>query len=336
MKTLSVERDVNPAHTAFRHEGREVLSNPAAALVETPWDVQPLLGLADARGGPRSLVKVVVSGECTDRRSLLLSYIDQVEASLNDGTWCQGESFSEVERKLMVDLVQMANDRKPGLNLVYLESPEPLGALIKQAMEGAGATRSRYIVNMGAEGTHFAVFDCRILDGHASVILFEPATLLGGLGPQRLALRAQAAVLMACPLATCHFLTVEMDLQRSVSECGVFSLALGKKLHKEHQALSSLHQLNVQRVFFDNPFMPPSEADQYLPPSFYKHVQGRARMAEYLQTRPDAEQVILNKKQQTLRERVSGHMEAVGGRVISKSAHDKRLAELKALERYLA
>lgn len=334
MNTLAVERDVNPAYTAFRHEGQEVLSNPAAALVETPWDVQPLLGLADARGGPRSLVKAVVSGECTDRRSLLLSYIDRVEASLNDGTWCQGESFSEVERKLMVDLVQMANDRKPGLNLVYLESPKTLGAMIKQAMEGAGATRFRYIVNVGTDDTHFAVFDCRILDGHASVILFEPVTL-GGLGPQRLAIRAQSAVLMACPLATCHFLTVEMDLQRSVSECGVFSLALGKKLHKEHQALNSLHQLNVQGIFFANPFMLPSEADQYLPPSFYKHVQGRARMAEYLQTRPDAEQVIVNKKQQTLRERVNGHMEAVGGRVISKSAHDKRLAELKALERYL-
>ncbi len=334
MNTLSVERYVNPAHTAFRHEGREVLSNPRAALVETPGDVQTLLGFAEACGGPRSLVKTVASGECTARRSFLLSCIAWVEVSLNDGTWCQGKPFYTVERMLMADLVQMANDRKPGLNLVYLEAPEPLGALIKQAMEGADATR--YVVNMGDDGTHFAVFDCRILGGHASVILFEPTTLDGMMAPTKLARRAKTALQMACSLETCHFLTVEMDLQRSVSECGVFSLALGKKLHKEHQALSSLHQLNVQRVFFDNPFMPPSEADQYLPPSFYKHVQGRARMAEYLETRPDAEQVILNKKQQTLRERVNGHMEAVGGRVISKSAHDKRLAELKALERYLA
>lgn len=91
-----------------------------------------------------------------------------------------------------------------------------------------GVESARFLVNMGSSGIHISVVDFRVMDGKTSVILFEPAAC-SAFGPALLALRTKA-VLEREQLPDCYFAMVELDIQRSSSECGIFSLALAKKL----------------------------------------------------------------------------------------------------------
>lgn len=323
IEVMPVSLGTNQGHTLSARE-----ASPSGVITDPDRCVSALLRPDPPRAERNSLLgkDIVVAV------SVIEACIARVEGALNDGSWFRRKDFADADLSLMPDLVQMANERKPGLGLVYLAAPDTLGELIKRGVERAGGTR--YIVNVGPVGIHFAVIDCRVLEGHTSVILFEPADKIGL--PQRLmAQGCEQSVQAACSPATCHFLHAEMDIQRSRSECGIFSLALAKKLHKEHEALTALHQMNVSGGFRDNRYISPAEVDRYLPPSFYKHTQGQARIADYLTINPDAGQTRINKKQQTLLERFKGCVEEVDGKAISKSAHNKRLVELKLFERHL-
>lgn len=89
-----------------------------------------------------------------------------------------------------------------------------------------GIESARFIVNMGSLDIHISVVDFRVMDGKTSVILFEPAAC-SAFGPGLLALRTKA-VIEREQLSDCYFAMVELDIQRSSSECGIFSLALAK------------------------------------------------------------------------------------------------------------
>ena len=323
IEVMPVSQGANQGHTLSARRAR-----PSSVITDPGRGVSALLRPDAPQAEPSSLL----GKDIAFRVSVLEACIARVEGALNDGSWSRRKDFTGVDLLLMPDLVQMANERKPGLGLVYLAAPDTLGELIERGVEKAGGTR--YIVNVGPAGIHFAVIDCRVLEGHTSVILFEPANM-GRLGPLLMAQGTGQSVSARCSPATCHFLHAEMDIQRSGSECGVFSLALAKKLHKEHDALTPLHQMNVSGGFSRSRYISPAEIDRYLPPSFYKHAQGRGRIADYLTINPDAGQTLINKKQQTLLERFKGGVEEVDGKAISKSAHNKRLVELKLFERHL-
>lgn len=324
----SVHQGTNHENTLSPHE-RE--SGPSRAILAPDSSVQSLLREEAPPYERGALLGKNTALGSVNRNSALEGCVAKVKEALIDGSWTERKDFAGGDLLLMPDLVQMANERKPGLGLVYLAAPDTLGALIER--DGVGTSGTRYIVNVGHCRTHFAVIDCRVLQGHTSVILFEPADLTGA-AQRMLAQYAEQSVRAECSPDTCHFLHVEMDIQRSNSECGIFSLALGKKLHKEYEALTTLHQLNVSGSFRHERYLSPDDADQYLPPSFYKHAQGRKRIAKYLESNPQAGQALVNKKQQTLLERFKGNLDEVGGRLLSRSIHDKRLTELSSLEGY--
>jgi len=63
------------------------------------------------------------------------------------------------------------------------------------------------------------------------VILLEPASFKSNL-PRELAIRCREALsedFKAGLLPSCYFAIMEVDIQRSLSECGIFSLSFAKK-----------------------------------------------------------------------------------------------------------
>nr|WP_244427526.1 YopJ family acetyltransferase [Bartonella vinsonii] len=134
-------------------------------------------------------------------------------------------------------------------------------------------------------------------------------------------------------LPDCHFATVEMDIQRSSSECGIFSLALAKKLHTESGKITRVHEDNVKGILCEpNTPLPSHKLDAYLTASFYKHTQGSRRLEEYVKANPGAEQEKVNKKGETLGERFKKSLVTTEkGKNVSVSPHRKRVTEYKSL-----
>ncbi|MCP1290293.1 MULTISPECIES: YopJ/AvrA family T3SS effector serine/threonine acetyltransferase [unclassified Chromobacterium] len=262
-------------------------------------------------------------------RTDLGRYIRDVEKSLDSGAWTTS-SFAKLDKEFIPGLIASANTSKPGLNLTYASDARDLSDKILEIFH-KGSESGRYIVNMGSDGIHFAVFDYRLVEGKPSVLMFEPANF-NSTGPMFLAFRAKSALDQLSSHNIC-FSMMEMDIQRSGSECAIFSLALAKKLFKEHQAVSELHQMNASGAIpSSNGFFSSSvESDQLIPPSFYKHTQGRGRLEKYVTARPGREAQEINKKGETLLERQKQHLENIGGKELVNSIHQKRLEELKQL-----
>ncbi|VFT03927.1 Virulence factor yopJ [Yersinia enterocolitica] len=72
-----------------------------------------------------------------------------------------------------------------------------------------------------------------------------------------LAIRAKTAI-ERYQLPDCHFSMVEMDIQRSSSECGIFSLALAKKLYTERDNLLKIHEDNIKGILSDGEILYPT------------------------------------------------------------------------------
>lgn len=87
------------------------------------------------------------------------------------------------------------------------------------------------------EGGHYSVIDYKCISGKISLILFEPANF-NSMGPTMLALRLKIAI-QRSQLPDCYLSMVELDIQRSSSECGIFSLALAKKLYIERDYIEN-------------------------------------------------------------------------------------------------
>ncbi|SUX55949.1 YopJ family acetyltransferase [Chromobacterium vaccinii] len=259
----------------------------------------------------------------------LSKLIAQVENSLNGEGWLT-EKFAALDRKFMPDLVRVANETKPGVNLSYRDSPQDIGSFIKSEMD-RGALSGRVILNRGA-GIHFAVLDYKVVDGKPSVLFFEPANLKN-LGP--MFLLASTEVNLKGLEGAC-FSAFEMDIQRSDAECGMFSLSLAKKLHKESVIVDGLHASNIagQLEPENGSYLSGPEVDKLMPPSFYKHTQGRTRLKQYLNINENGGELV-NKKGQTLLERQQQYVEETsGGRNVIKSMHEKRLIELERLRKF--
>lgn len=254
--------------------------------------------------------------------------IDELEHDLADGSW-EKNTYARSDLEMMSALVNLANIKKPAMNIEFVTRAQDLGQAINNAMEGA-ITSARFITNLGEDGIHFSVIDYKMVDKKASLILFEPANFTGS-GPILLTLRADSS--LSRNTADYHFCAVEMDIQRSISECGMFSLALAKKLHREASQLDALHQDNIKGVLLSKGefYLPHTKLDPYLPVTFYKHTQGRHRLNEYLKANPEREQQKVNKKEETILPRFEKNVRAVGDKQLSSSIHQKRIVELTAL-----
>ncbi|MFP1924235.1 YopJ/AvrA family T3SS effector serine/threonine acetyltransferase [Lonsdalea quercina] len=258
----------------------------------------------------------------------LKSIVINLENDIADGTWLR-KNYAYTDIQVMPALITQAKTKYPGINLNFVTSPQDLPVEIKNAIE-QGIESSRFIVNMGEGGIHFCVIDHKHINGKTSLILFEP-TSFNGMGPAILALRTKMAI-ERDPLPDCHFSMVEMDIQRSSSECGVFSLALAKKLHIEKDKLLKLHTDNINGTLCDSRrHLPHDKLDAYLPVTFYKHTQGERRLNEYLNMNPQEMSTVVNKKNETILHRFNNNLAVTDGKELSISVHKKRITEYKAL-----
>ncbi|GAB1845966.1 type III secretion system YopJ family effector YopP [Achromobacter xylosoxidans] len=259
--------------------------------------------------------------------------ITQLESDILNGSWID-KNYSDMDVKLMPALVMQANNKFPEMNLNFVTSPEDLSIEVKNTID-SGVESSRFIVNMGQDGVHFGVIDYKRIEEKNSLILFEPARLFNtqSMGPAMLAIRAKRAIEFYEGLTNCHFSVVEMDIQRSSSECGIFSLALAKKLYIERDDLKKIHEDNVGgKLNYNEMPLPHDKLDPYLPATFYKHTQGAGRLDEYLNANQQRANTIVNKKNETLSHRFNNNqLTTKYGKKMSISAHKKRVSEYKKL-----
>lgn len=258
----------------------------------------------------------------------LTNIITQLEVDVADKT-CFNKDYSSTDIKIMPALVIQANNKYPEMNLNFSASPQDFAAEIKTTIE-QGVKSSRFIVNIGGGGIHFSVVDYKYINGKASLILFEPANFKS-MGPVMLAYNAKMAI-ERYQLSDCHFSVVEMDIQRSKYECGIFSLALAKKIYTERESLLKIHEDNIKGTLWDSqkPLLH-DKLDPYLPVKFYKHTQGKRRLNEYLNTNPQGVGTVINKKNETILSRFENNQSLIDGKELSVSAHKKRITEYKKL-----
>ncbi|EMW0229962.1 YopJ family type III secretion system effector serine/threonine acetyltransferase [Salmonella enterica] len=258
----------------------------------------------------------------------LKNIIAQLETDIADGSWPH-KDYSKMDLKIMPALVMQANNKFPEMNLNFVRSPQDLSIEIKNTIEH-GVESSRFIINLGEDGIHFSVIDYKNINGKTSLILFEPASF-NNMWPAILAFRTKMAI-ERYQLPDCHFSMVEMDIQRSSSECGIFSLALAKKLYKERGNLLKIHEDNIKGTLSDSVMpLPYDKLDPYLPVTFYKHTQGKRRLNEYLNTNPQGVGAVINKKNETILNRFDHNQSVIDGKELSVSVHKKRITEYKTL-----
>ncbi|MBB4076275.1 YopJ family protease [Bartonella fuyuanensis] len=261
-------------------------------------------------------------------REELKDIIAGLEQHNADGSWIKNY-YDILDFYMMPALVEQANHKYPEMNLKLAMTPDDFARSLKETLEN-GIKSSRLIVNAQDRGIHFAVVDHQTVEDKTSLVFFEPTSLRDTL-PALLASRTQKSI-EYYQLPQIHFATAEMNIQRSSSECGMFSLALAKKLYLESAKLERLHKDNVKGVLCE-PDTPLSaeKLDTYLPARFYKHVQGRRRLGEYLKLNPEEAHEKVNKKGETLTERFEKNLVTTEGKTVSVSQHRKRATEYKSL-----
>ncbi|WP_253377069.1 YopJ/AvrA family T3SS effector serine/threonine acetyltransferase [unidentified bacterial endosymbiont] len=258
----------------------------------------------------------------------LKNIINRLESDIADNTWFH-KDYARMDLKMMPALIAQANHKHPDMNLHFLMSPFDLPEEIEKNI-AQGIESARFIINMGYSRMHCCVLDYKKINDKTSLILFEPVNFILT-SPALLAVRVETA-LQKHPIPDCHLSLAEMDIQRSSSECGIFSLALAKKLHTEQEYLSPLHEANINGMLGSkNQPLQYARIDPYLPARFYKHTQSQGRLNEYLNANPMQKSTIVNKKNETLLLRASNNQSEVNGKIISTSAHKKRIAEYKGL-----
>ncbi|WP_019224005.1 YopJ/AvrA family T3SS effector serine/threonine acetyltransferase [Bartonella rattaustraliani] len=254
----------------------------------------------------------------------LKDIIANLESDLVTGRWLN-TYYENTDIRLMPSLVDKANSKYPEMNLKLALTAEEFSYALKEVVE-SDAKSARFIVNSGSK-IHFAVLDYQKVDDKISLIMLEPTTF------QNIAVcKLGIKINQTLQLPPYSFTTAEMNIQRSSSECGMFSLSLAKKLHLESDKLARLHKDNVKGVLCepDTPLYA-GKLDTYLPSTFYKHVQGRRRLGEYLKSNPNAEHEKVNKKGETLTERFEKNLREEEGKTVSVSQHKKRITEYKSL-----
>ncbi|WP_144754496.1 YopJ/AvrA family T3SS effector serine/threonine acetyltransferase [Bartonella saheliensis] len=257
----------------------------------------------------------------------LKAIIAGLEDDLITGHWILA-NYEDTDIRLMPSLVEKANRKYPGMNLKLALTAEKLTHALKETIE-SGAKSCQFIVNLGSR-IHFAAMDYKVIDDKISLIMFEPTTF-NNISAYKLGIKINQT-LASFPLPSYSFAMAEMDIQRSSSECGIFSLNLAKKLHLESDKLTRMHQDNIKGVLCEQKTpLPPEKLDSYLPSRLYKHAQGRRRLEQYLKANPEAAHEKVNKKGETLTERFEKNLNEKEGKTVSVSPHKKRITEYKAL-----
>jgi len=258
-------------------------------------------------------------------RNIVRAFFDTVDESILRSEQLRDREAVKMDERLLPDLVMVENSRVCGLNAHLLMNADEFGGRVRELIE-KGERSFRIIVRLGEEGSHFAAFDVDNEGWLLSVVGVEPATFASPVA-RELAQRCQDS--LAGQLPDASFVVLESDLQRSGGECGMFSLSLVKKMHKERAVLKVLHDENI----FGRFRLPQDQTPcNLLPPSLMKHAQSQDRLQRYLAANPGAAGVTVNKRGETLEARQRQYIgdwrvRGKGTRAYSRSIEIKRRTE---------
>ncbi|WP_236823844.1 MULTISPECIES: YopJ/AvrA family T3SS effector serine/threonine acetyltransferase [unclassified Bartonella] len=264
-------------------------------------------------------------------KEVLEGVITRLENDITDGSWIR-KDYVSIDFKMMPALIKQANSKYPAMNLKLAMTSEDLCLSIKTTIND-GVQSSRFITDvLNGSIPHFVVIDHKTIDRKTSLILFEATKLDHEVS--NILISRMKRVIEASQLPDCYYSIVEMDIQRSFSECAIFSLALAKKLYRETDKLERIHKDNINGVLCDRKsYLSYDKLDKYLPVTFYKHAQGIRRINEYVKSNPETANKFVNKKNETIFERFSRNSILVSEKNVSISSHRKRIAEYKSLIR---
>ncbi len=210
----------------------------------------------------------------------------------------------------------------------------------------SGVESGRFIVYAGNEGTRFTAFDYSLMDGVPSIIGIDPLNVQPDASQDGnlFAKQTSEALNKHCPEA--KTVIIESELMPDQGDTCVLSLALTKKMHSDKEALEQIHMQNVRGELplhdLDATehdkfgYIKAKDSDVYLPPSMMKHALMPQRIDRYVAQNPDAAKTPVNKKGETLKERLNRYTTPrhLGGQMrdASMSSQHKRKSELRKLK----
>jgi YopJ protease family len=242
------------------------------------------------------------------------------------------------DHEFLPGMVDIANKKHVGLNASVI-SLDQLGQKTNEFIKN-GTVSARLIAHNDNSSTgdpaHYVAFDYLMLQGKVSLIGVDSSTSGGAFTAL---MKSKKLLDQDAPQAAFRFLAT--DLQRSPSDCAMFSLSLAKQMFKERGALQALHEKNLDGSLSGKGAMAAlisgKAAHAMLPPGLMKHAQSADVLDQYLASRPEVQDTVVNKRGETLQQRQSRHMVTsdVNGKSIrySNSLEAKRLVELDSLHK---
>jgi len=242
----------------------------------------------------------------------------------------KGALYAKTDFYMMSLLVEQANKKHPGLNLQFISDFNGLEKAVATLL-AMDVKSARLIVNTfdrdAKFDVHFAAFDCRKVGDKLSVVMLEPA--LNSMNGMLLGVNAIMIFKLDQFKDTCKFTTLQMDIQKSSTECAMFSLSFAKNAFLDATALDALHNDNasgkVDKILYGEKIHP------YLPASFYKHCQSEESIKKYLDNNPEMKECVVNSKGERLIEKFTNNIIEVKNKPFSLSCWNKRLTEYRGL-----
>ncbi|AEV38694.1 Effector protein YopJ (Virulence factor YopJ) [Pseudovibrio sp. FO-BEG1] len=260
-------------------------------------------------------IREFAAGQARDKAYIEEYYQALEEALENDEPLTEELSFGDIAHFGL--LVDMANEKEPGLNVKLCADPDAMGEEVEQ-MQKSGEENGRFIVNRGGDGMHFAAFDYLVVDGKPSIVGIEPAIMDPVKGISGHVLAAKAARAFKKRGIDVKMTIIEADMQRSPTDCNIFSLSLVKKMLKDKEEVAKIHAQNTNGELPSQPiegqdsdsfsYIKHTDSDRYLTPSMMKHAHSPNRMRTYLKNHEGAAEAKVNKKDETLQQRMARHI----------------------------
>jgi len=257
--------------------------------------------------------------------------VSMLENDINERTMIDNNIFyARTDFNIMSLLVEQANKKHPGLNLQFLSDCSDIEKAVATLL-ATDAKSARFIVNAfdcdTRFGIHFAAFDCRKVGDKLSVVMLEPA--LSSINGMAIGIITMRIFNQDQFKDSCKFTTLQMDIQKSSTECAMFSLSFAKNAFLDATALDALHNDNasgkVDEVLGGEQIYP------YLPASFYKHCQIEESIKNYLDNNPEMKEYVVNSKGERLLEKFTNNIIEVNNKPFSLSCWNKRLTEYRGL-----
>jgi YopJ family protease len=181
-----------------------------------------------------------------------------------------GRSTADRDNALMPAIVELENQRKPGLALSF--HPNAADAVAEMAgLAGRDAHRRIQFQAANGEGHHF-IADVHGRRGHApSIILVESAIAF----PPERYVEVLSQLRSRPELARAAISIIETNAQKSGSDCGMFCLSFAHKMAKHQELFLHLHakQSRGETLGAGRPMgsVRAYKGENLLPADFYKH-----------------------------------------------------------------